>query len=165
MGTVYGIKESQGKQQEKTLRYCSKTIQNFIADIGLLAGENWIRKQICLPSLTVAIILEGMDSHRTPGRKQWNKLFPHWKEWDGAHCFSLGQAIALHNDYLAFWQAGDQTKPNWDRLAGEKNYIRAVQFLQDAEYPYCQDKNYETLLVNKIENYDLEKLDQEYSVL
>lgn len=133
----------------------------FIQDIGRAVREDWLQRHICLPSLAAAIIIEGIGMGERREREAWKRVFGYWQGWDEKPCVSLEQAVVRHNDCLAVWRAEVQEKPNWHKLIGERNYIRAVQYLQDAEYPYRPEKNYEEKLVGIIEQYRLYELDEE----
>ena len=74
----------------------------------------------------------------------------------------LQHIVTEHNDYLATWKGPSQKAPNWEGLMGEGHYIRAVQFLQDAECPYHSDKDYERVLVEIIEGNKLIVYDEWY---
>lgn len=49
--------------------------------------------------------------------------------------------------------------PNWKKLIGEGNYIRAVRYLQDTEHTYSMKKEYEKELVEIIEQLWLYEMD------
>lgn len=128
------------------------------------AWEDWFERHICLPSLAAAVIMEGIGNsgnRRLMEREPWKALRGCFQSGEEKPYPSLKQAVVLHNDYLAEWRAEEQEKPNWHRLTGENNYIRAVQYLQDADYPYCTEKDYEEKLVGIIERYRLYEMDED----
>lgn len=136
----------------------------LMQEIKCAVREDWLERRICLPSLAAAIIIEGISTEKIMERESWKRVLCCWQQEKEKNCAILKQAVVLHNNYLSAWKSEEQEKPNWHKLIGEKNYIRAVQFLQDAAYPYCRDKNYEKKLVEIIEKYRLYEMDEEETV-
>lgn len=125
----------------------------FIRLIADAAVEDWRDRRICLPSVTIAIAIEGTDWGREPVYREQNCLFP--RRHDGIFSFATtGAAVRSHSNYLATWYGEGQQEPNWNDL-GKEHYILAVQCLQDAKYPYSSHKDYEAVLVELIERYGL----------
>ncbi len=126
----------------------------FIKSIGKIAQEDWHRRHICVPSIVTAIALEAIDWEKDEAEIDPSELFARQKDFH-ASSSDLQQIILEHNNYLATWRGPCQDEPNWKELIGESNYIRAVQSLQDPEYPYCKDLEYEGVLVALIEGHRL----------
>lgn len=126
----------------------------FIKSIGKIAQEDWHRRHICVPSIVIAIALEAIDWEKNEAEIEPSELFTRRKDFH-ASSSDLQHIILEHNDYLATWRGPCQEAPNWEGLMNEGNYIRAVQFLQDVEYPYCKLSEYEGILVHIIEGHKL----------
>lgn len=131
----------------------------FIEIIGQVAQEDWRRRHICLPSIVIAIAVEAIDWEKNEAEINPSELFAKRKDFH-ANSPILQHIVINHSNYLATWQAPSQEKANWEGLIGEEHYIKAVQFLQDAEYPYCKSKEYEGILVEMIEKYKMMKYDE-----
>lgn len=134
--------------------------QKFVDVVGEIAVEDWRIRRICLPSLTVALAIEGTEWGRTRECISRNELFPHRRDKHKEQYNSLFSAVCSHNNYLAAWQGKKQEEPNWKALIGEENYVLAVQYLQDAQYPYYASKEYAAKLIELIEKYKLTKFDE-----
>ena len=133
---------------------------DFIHQVAQSAVEDWRDRKICLPSLVIAIAVEGTDWGKSVRNMEEIVLFPH--RHDGIrHHKTIRHAVRSHNNYLAIWREDNQEGPNWENLIGQKYYILAVQYLQEAEYPYSLSMNYETKLIELIEGYELYKYDEE----
>lgn len=125
-----------------------KTRETFMEEVADAAVADWRERHICLPSLVIAVILSGK------GRFFEEKCL-------------MGKVVHLsvpilsrsHNDFLAAWKGEGQKQPNWEKLLGQCYYILAVQYLQDAEYPYCMEKGYEEEIVGTIEEKKLTVFD------
>lgn len=122
--------------------------ESFIPRIVQKAQEDWQARHLCLPSLVIAMAL-----HDFPA------LFPLRKDGHSGSYPSVEAAVLSHNIYLTEWKAGGQEHPNWKGLAGQEHYILAVQYLQDAQYPYYPSKKAETELVELIERNGLSRYD------
>lgn len=146
-----------GKEDEEKSLERNRTV--FIKSIGKLASEDWEKRHLFLPSLIVAVAIEGIDWTDKKKNIKPRELFPLQKA-ERIRVASFVQAVEQHNDYLATWTSLEQNTPNWERLIGETNYIRAVQYLQDAKYPYSDDKQFENKIVELIEDYGLIYLDE-----
>lgn len=125
----------------------------FIAQIAEAAVSDWRERHICLPSVTVAIAIEGTDWGRAAVYREHRCLFPRRHDGIHGHDTVLG-AVRSHNEYLAVWRGEGQQYPNWEDL-GKEYYILAAQCLQSAEYPYSPDKEYEAKIVELVERYRL----------
>ena len=125
----------------------------FIVQIAEAAVLDWRERHICLPSVTVAIAIEGTDWGRAAVYKEHRCLFP--RRHDGIHGHdTVLAAVRSHNEYLAVWRGEGQQYPNWEDL-GKEYYILAAQCLQSAEYPYSPDKEFEAKIVELVERYGL----------
>lgn len=131
----------------------------FIKSIGKIAQEDWHRRHICVPFIVIAIALEAIDWERNEAEIDPSELFTRRKDF---HATSpvLEHIVTEHNDYLTTWKGPSQEVPNWEGLMNEGHYIRAVQFLQDVEYPYCESPEYERVLVEIIEGNKLTVYDE-----
>ncbi|MDE5933629.1 MAG: hypothetical protein K2H40_14265 [Lachnospiraceae bacterium] len=122
--------------------------ETWISIIAKKAQEDWQARHLCLPSLVIAMAL-----HDSP------VLFPLRRDGHSGTYPSVEAAVMSHNTYLAEWKAGGQDQPNWKGLAGQEHYILAVQYLQDAQYPYYPSKGAESELVELIERNRLGRYD------
>lgn len=130
----------------------------FIRDIAEAAAEDWQNRHICLPSVTIALAVEGSDWGQAAVYREQNCLFP--RRHDGIHGYTtMRAAVRSHSNYLATWRAPGQQEPNWQDL-GKEYYILSVQCLQSAEYPYSPEKEFETTIVELIERYKLTVYDE-----
>lgn len=117
-------------------------------EVAGAAVADWRERHICLPSLIIAsfmvgggIFLQDIESEKK------------------AALTDIPVIVRLHNDYLATWKGKGQSRPNWEKLLGECHYILAVQYLQDAEYPYSMEREYEEKIVGMIERNGLIRFD------
>ena len=141
-----------------------KERQDFINQVAQSAVEDWKDRKICLPSLVIAIAVEGTGWGKSIRGMEEIVLFPH--RHDGIrHHKTIRHAVRSHNNYLAIWREDSQEGPNWERLIGQKHYILAVQYLQEAEYPYSSCKSYEAKLIQLIEEYEFYLYDEEKAEL
>jgi len=125
-----------------------KTRKAFMEEVADAAVADWRERHICLPSLVIAIMIEG-------GGRFWEECNGKGKRtWE-----SVPVLVRSHNDYLATWKGEGQQRPNWEKVRGECYYILAVQYLQDAEYPYSVEKEYEEKIVGRIEGDGLVRYD------
>lgn len=70
------------------------------------------------------------------------------------------ESIIDHNHYIATRKIGSQKEPNWNKVIGCKDYVLAVQYLQNAKYPYATSITYEQSLISDyIEKYKLNQFD------
>lgn len=140
--------------------------KDFINAVAAAAGEDWQGRHICLPSLTIALAIEGSQWGKRSEAIILNELFPYRRDGCMERHDSYIAAVRSHNNYLATWKEQNQTAPNWKELIGQKNYILAVQCLQDAEYPYCNCNlgDYERKIVELIEKYRLYEYDEGYGM-
>ncbi len=128
------------------------------------AQEDWRTRHLCLPSLVAAMTLYDMKksaarAHSSDLLYGPAALFPSRKDGCGGGYVSVEEAVQSHNTYLAEWKTGEQVRPNWEGLAEQKYYILAVQYLQDAQYPYYPEKKAEAELVELIEQNFLHRYD------
>lgn len=135
--------------------------ENFIKDVAAAAKEDWQARHICLPSITVALAIEGSRWGTRREALLFNELFPHRRDGCMERHESFLAAVRSHNNYLATWQEIGQTAPNWREFVGQNYYILAIQYLQDAEYPYYRSKEFEGRIVSLIEKYGLTEYDKE----
>lgn len=121
------------------------------------AQKDWRARHLCLPSLVVALVLHDLDGFvRLPGSQSGcPTLFPLRKDGHRGGYASIQEAVLSHNTYLAEWKADGQKYPNWKELNRQNHYILAVQYLQDAQYPYYPEKEAEAELVELIEHNGL----------
>jgi hypothetical protein len=129
----------------------SQQFQNYITQLSIVAVSDWKCRHICLPSVIAAMILEEAGQEEVCEKQLLSVQ---------AAAFT----VHSYNDYLATWRGEGQREPNWKELIGESNYIRAVQYLQRAEFPYKRDRTYEAKLVGIIEKYQLMKYDEENGI-
>lgn len=137
--------------------------EKFIRIIGEAAREDWQARHICLPSLIVAIALHAVQGKIYPDlskEEECPELFPLRRDSRKKSYPSVKHAILTHNDYLASRREAGQTCSNWRGLSRQEHYILAVQYLQDAEYPYHDSGEYEKELVELIEKYKLYRYDE-----
>ena len=133
--------------------------KTFTEAVGNAARKDWKKRHICLPSLVIALAAEETDWGEAPEFLLRGELFPYRRDKSRERYQSVIDAICSHNTYLLTWMEDGQKRPNWERLTGQENYILAVQYLQDAEYPYHPFENYAGKLVEIIETYHLQKYD------
>lgn len=124
--------------------------EKLIDMVGQKAREDWQARHLCLPSLVIAIAL-----HDAPA------LFPLRRDGHRGGYSSVEEAVFSHNTYLAEWKGSGQPHPNWKGLAGQEHYILAVQYLQDAQYPYYLSGEAETELVELIERNGFDRYDRQ----
>jgi hypothetical protein len=129
----------------------SQQFQNYITQLSIVAVSDWQCRHICLPSVITAMISEEAGQDEVCEKQLLSVQ---------AAAFT----VHSYNDYLATWRGEGQREPNWKELIGESNYIRAVQYLQRAEFPYKRDRTYEAKLVGIIEKYQLMKYDEENGI-
>ena len=108
--------------------------------------------------------MEGTDWGKSVQYMEEKVLFPY--RHDGIrHHKTIRHAVRSHNNYLAIWREDHQEAPNWENLIGQRHYILAVQYLQEAEYPYYPSKGYETKLIELIEGFEFYRYDEEDELL
>lgn len=125
-----------------------ETRKAFMEEVADAAVADWKERHICLPSLMIAIFMVGGGrflQDTMPGKTSAMSAVP--------------VIVRLHNDYFATWKGEGQSRPNWEKLLGECYYILAVQYLQDAEYPYSVEEGYEERIVGMIERNGLVRFD------
>lgn len=125
-----------------------RTREAWMKEVAGAAVADWRRRHICLPSLVIAIFMVGEGRFLCDLGRNGKKT-----------CVSIPPMVRSHNDYLATWTGEGQQEPNWGSLVGERHYILAVQYLQDAKYPYSRRKDYEERLVKVIEGEGLTRFD------
>lgn len=134
--------------------------RSFIQKVAVPALEDWKERHICLPSLIIALAIDGTNWGQTEEFFSRREMFPNRRD----HCIeiypTIKEAVCSHNNYLAVFREKKQKESNWRHLVGQGNYILAVQYLQTAEYPYCPDEGFETKLVNLIEEYKLTRFEE-----
>lgn len=134
--------------------------KKFIKDIADAAVSDWKERHICLPSITTALAIEGSKWGTRPETLLRNELFLRRRDGCMERHDSFIAAIRSHNNYLATWREKGQNAPNWKDLVGQDYYILAIQYLQDAEYPYCAALDFERNIVGLIEEYGLNEYDK-----
>lgn len=127
--------------------------ETLIPVIAKEAQKDWQARHICLPSLVIAMALHDLPD-----------FFPLRRDGHSGKYPSVEAAVLSHNTYLAEWKAGEQEYPNWKGLAGQEHYVLAVQYLQDAQYPYYPSRRAETELVELIEQNRLSRYDQFHQI-
>ncbi len=158
----------------------------FIDFVGAIARKDWMDRKLVLPSVVIAQAIKESGWGKSELATNANALFgiklngwtgrsyvkdaveqnPDgsyrtdknmlWRAYD-----SWEQSILDHNTYIADRKIGSQTEPNWKNVIGCNNYILAVQYLQNAQFPYATSKTYEQSLINDyIEKYNLTKYDE-----
>ena len=159
---------------------------DFIERIAKVAMEDWRERRIMLPSVVIAQAMKESGRGTSELAKRANAIFgikkngwtgkiyvkdaveqrpdgsyytvddTEWRAYD-----SWEESVIDHNTYIATRKIGNQTEPNWKKVIGCDNYVLAVQYLQDAQYPYATSKTYaESLINNYIEKYNLTKYDE-----
>ena len=159
---------------------------DFIERVALAAVADWVERRIMLPSIVIAQAMKESGRGTSELALKANALFgikkngwtgkvyvkdaveqrpdgtyytvddTEWRAYD-----SWEESIVDHNTYIATRKIGNQTEPNWNKVIGCDNYILAVQYLQNAQYPYATSKTYAESLINDyIEKYGLTKYDE-----
>ena len=159
---------------------------DFIERIAAVAVADWRERRIMLPSVVIAQAMKESGRGTSELALKANALFgikkngwtgkiyvkdaveqrpdgsyytvddTEWRAYD-----SWEESVIDHNTYIATRKIGNQTEPNWKNVIGCDNYVLAVQYLQDAQYPYATSKTYaESLINNYIEKYNLTKYDE-----
>lgn len=113
---------------------------SFLGAVGRYAAEEWKKRHICLPSIMTAILLLETDN----GRKAAG---------------DIRELVKERTDNFAVWKAEGEQEENWKSLWGQENYVMAAQYLQEAERPYSEDKEYEKRLIRTIEKNRLTRFD------
>ena len=126
-----------------------KTRKTFMEEVADAAMADWKERHICIPSLMIAILMIG-----------GGRFLQDMKSGKNADLVTVPVIVRMHNDYFAVWKGEGQSRPNWEKLLGECYYILAVQYLQDAEYPYSVEKGYEERIVGMIEGNGLVRFDE-----
>ncbi|MBD5395583.1 MAG: hypothetical protein HDR71_15280 [Lachnospiraceae bacterium] len=162
------------------------TRNEFIEFVGKIAQKDWIDRRLVLPSVVIAQAIKesgfgtselAVNANALFGIKQngWtgrtyvkdateqnadgsyrtdqNVLWRAYDSWE--------QSILDHNTYISERKIGSQTEPNWKNVVGCENYLLAVQYLQNAQFPYATSKTYgESLINDYIEKYKLTAYDE-----
>ena len=159
---------------------------DFIERIAKVAMEDWRERRIMLPSVVLAQAMKESGRGTSELALKANAIFgikkngwtgkvyvkdaveqrpdgsyytvddTEWRAYD-----SWEESVIDHNTYIATRKIGNQTEPNWKNVIGCDDYVLAVQYLQDAQYPYATSKTYaESLINNYIEKYNLTKYDE-----
>ena len=159
---------------------------DFIERVAKVAIADWWERRIMLPSIVIAQAMKESGRGTSELARQANALFgikkngwtgkiyvkdaveqrpdgsyytvdsTEWRAYD-----SWEESVIDHNTYIATRKIGNQTEPNWKNVIGCDNYILAVQYLQDAQFPYATSKTYAESLINDyIEKYNLTKYDE-----
>lgn len=130
----------------------------FLEQVAEAAVQDWKERHICLPSLVIALAAEGTDFGKQTDYVEKNCLF--LRRYDGIKQHKdFMEAVRSHNNYLLTWRKPEQKLPNWELLIGRQHYILAVQYLQEAKYPYSDEADFEKTMVELIERYDLAEYD------
>ena len=158
----------------------------FIDFVGAIARKDWMDRKLVLPSVVIAQAIKESGWGKSELATNANALFGiKMNGWTGSSYVndaieqnpdgsyrtdkntlwraydSWEQSILDHNTYIADRKIGSQTEPNWKNVIGCNNYILAVQYLQNAQFPYATSKTYEQSLINDcIEKYNLTKYDE-----
>ena len=161
------------------------TREEFIEFVGNIAQKDWIDRRLVLPSVVIAQAIKesgfgtselAVNANALFGIKQngWaGRVYAKdateqnadgsyrtdknvlWRAYD-----SWEQSILDHNTYLSERKVGSQTEPNWKNVIGCENYVLAVQYLQNAQFPYATSQTYEKSLIHDyIEKYNLTQYD------
>lgn len=161
------------------------TQKEFIEFVGRIAQKDWIDRRLVLPSVVVAQAVKESGFGTSELAQNANALFGIklngwtgrsyvknateqnadgsyrtdkdvlWRAYD-----SWEQSIIDHNTYISERRVGTQAEPNWKNVVGCENYVLAVQYLQNAQFPYATSKTYEeSLIYDYIEKYDLTQYD------
>lgn len=158
----------------------------FIEFVGEIARRDWIERGLVLPCITVAQAIKESDSGKSELAQKANALFgvKDNDQWDGPVYVkdateqnedgsyrtekdtlwrkynSWEESIIDHNTYIATRRIGNQLEPNWINVIGERDYVLAAQYLQDAQFPYATSHTYSESLINDyIEKYNLTRFD------
>lgn len=157
----------------------------FINKIAEVAVRDWIERMIMIPSVVIAQAMKESACGTSELAVNANALFGIKKNGWGGKTYikdaaeqnsdgsyrvdnavewraydSWEESVIDHNTYILTRKIGNQTEPNWKNVIGQSNYILAVQYLQDAQYPYATSNTYAESLINDyIEKYDLAKYD------
>lgn len=168
------------------------TRTQFIEFVAKIAIQDWVERKICIPSIVIAQAIKESgwgtselavnanalfgikqngwtgevyykvateqskngDYHTTPNKVPWRK----YKNWE--------ESVIDHNTYLATRYVDESQRkanlPNFIKVVGERNYVKAIHALQTAKYPYSSSLTYETSIINLyIKKYNLSKYDEE----
>lgn len=158
----------------------------FIEFVGEIARRDWLERRFVLPSIVVAQAIKESASGTSELAQKANALFgvKDNDQWDGPVYVkdateqnedgsyrtekdtlwrkynSWEESIIDHNTYIATRRIGNQLEPNWINVIGERDYVLAAQYLQDAQFPYATSHTYAESLVNDyIEKYNLTRFD------
>lgn len=158
----------------------------FIEFVGEIARRDWLERRFVLPSIVVAQAIKESASGTSELAQKANALFgikanDQWngpvyvkdaseQNPDGSYRTekdtlwrkynSWEESIIDHNTYIATRRIGNQLEPNWINVIGERDYVLAAQYLQDAQFPYATSHTYAESLVNDyIEKYNLTRFD------
>lgn len=162
------------------------TQEEFIKFVGQIALKDWQERKLVLPSVVIAQAIKESSWGKSKLAQNANALFGikkngwtgrvyikdaieqnpdgsyrtdaqvEWRAYD-----SWEESIIDHNTYIATRQIGNQAEPNWKNVVGEENYILAVQYLQEAQFPYATSQTYAESLINDyIEKYGLTQYDE-----
>lgn len=161
------------------------TQKEFIKFVGRIARKDWIDRRLVLPSVVIAQAAKESGFGTSELAQDANALFgiklngwtgrsyvkdateqnadgsyrtdknALWRAYD-----SWEQSIIDHNTYISERRVGNQAEPNWKNVVGCENYVLAVQYLQNAQFPYATSKTYEESLIHDyIEKYNLTQYD------
>lgn len=161
------------------------TQSEFIGFVGRIAYKDWIERRLVLPSVVVAQAIKESGFGTSELAQNANALFGIklngwtgrsyvkdateqnadgsyrtdqnvlWRAYD-----SWEQSILDHNTYISERKIGNQAEPNWKNVVGCENYILAVRYLQNAQFPYATSQTYEESLINDyIGKYNLTQFD------
>lgn len=163
----------------------------FIEFVGRIGQRDWEERRLVLPSIVVAQALKESDSGKSELAQNANALFGVKQNgWTGKIYYkdateqnpdgtyrkdyntpwrmynSWEESIIDHNTYIATRRIGNQTEPNFKRVIGELEYVRAAQYLQSAQFPYATAHGYAESLINDyIEKYNLTRFDYTEDVM
>lgn len=158
----------------------------FIDFVGKIARKDWSGRKLVIPSVVIAQAIKESGFGTSELAVNANALFGiklnGWKgrsyvknateqNPDGSYRTDPGalwraydsweESVIDHNTYILERKIGNQTEPNWKNVIGCKDYTFAVQYLQNAQFPYATSKSYaESLLHDYIEKYDLVRYDK-----
>lgn len=108
----------------------------FIQEAGRYAIAQWKERHICLPSVMTGILMLEKDNEDT--------------------CIAdVRESVRRHTDYLASCLTESEPYNRWQ----QENYILAAQYLYMAVPPFHRRQDFETLLIQVIEDNQLTRFD------
>lgn len=161
------------------------TKEEFLQYVAKIAMWDWYRTKRVLPSVVLAQAIKESAWGQSELARNAKSLFGIKKNgWTGQIYIKYAveqnkdgkyhvvdniewrkynnwfESIIDHNHYIATRKIGNQKEPNWKKIVGCDDYVLAVQYLQNAEYPYATSITYEQSLISDyIEKYKLNQFD------